>query len=1108
MGWTMRLLAHRALTQASLLVTVLAVAVLGSGLLGTFGLLLTESEARSLQTALGREPLTATDIDVEVTPGAKAPLWSIGAAEDVLATVTEGVPTTYDRWISSVPYRIPAGDLNPAPLAYVAAQPALDDRATLVEGRWPAAAADGDGRIEIAVPVTAAEAFGWSAGSAFPLTSSSSRSSVDAVVVGVFERTGALALWERDLLDGALVDRNFPVPGSFGFVKTTAYGPFVALPEVLTDQVVETQSARVVAHPRLEGATPATLAELPQRVEDARPALIAALSDVALGGYVLTELATTVEGARTQLAVTRVGLAVLGIMLAVLAVTVLLIAARLLAERRVAERTLLTSRGASTRQLVRFAGIEALAIAALTSVLAPFVARALYGAVVAQPVLAAAGLDHDPGLPLQLLVTCASAAVLFAAVLLAPLLRRSTSAVDDEQQLVRQEGRGSFARSGLDLALVALAGVAFWQLRVYRSPVVEGGGIDPVLVAGPALFLLAGGALTLRVAPLVARGVERLARRSRSLVLPLAAWEVSRRPARASGAVLLLTLAVAVSSFSQSFLATWRVSQADQAELRVGTDVRVDGLAGTPFDQSVTIGALPGATVVSPVTSRSVRIGRPVTDSQLPSTNKSIDLLAVDTVDGPAVLRGRSTHPEGWVGEVERLAPEDPVRGPALPGTPEQVELTLAASVTPALTGTQVLVTVTLQDAHGARMSFELDPMPADGTPVQQTVAVAAAGARLATPLSVVALVGQVYLPADAVVALGDALPVAPPNGSSPLIFWDLDVTDLRARTGGTASEPVAFVADEWSGRSLPNSWGIVTPVDLTAGDAGALSARGTLPLDDMIEGGRGFSVTAFEAPEYIPVIASDAMLDLLESEVGNEALLAFGAVTVPVRLVAGVPHVPGSPTRPAALADHDTLWRALAGIGLTDPMIDEWWAAVPDDGLAPALADVRGRDDGTIESRVEVRDLLTDGPLRVGMQAALWIVTIAAVALAIAGFLMSATVSVRLRRLELARLQALGASRGALVRAVLAEHGLLAVLGSAAGLLLGLLLGHLVAPLLTVAADGRRPVPPVLVQWPWADEAVLLLSLLAAIAITVGVTTMTLLRRASAELLRLGDDR
>ena len=59
---------------------------------------------------------------------------------------------------------------------------------------------------------------------------------------------------------------------------------------------------------------------------------------------------------------------------------------------------------------------------------------------------------------------------------------------------------------------------------------------------------------------------------------------------------------------------------------------KADGLAGTVFDQSATVAALPGATVVSPVTSRSVRIGRPVTDGQLPATNRSIDLLAVDTV--------------------------------------------------------------------------------------------------------------------------------------------------------------------------------------------------------------------------------------------------------------------------------------------------------------------------------------------------------------------------------------------------------------------------------------------------------------------------------------------
>ena len=147
MGWTWRLLAHRAPTQASLLVTVLAVAVLGSGLLGTFGLLLTESEARALQTALSRAPVSESDVDVEVTPGVRDPLPSVEAAEAVLAAVVEDIPHTSDRWLTSVPYKLPAGDVRPAPLGYLASQPAMDERATLRDGRWPEAPVDGDGRV-------------------------------------------------------------------------------------------------------------------------------------------------------------------------------------------------------------------------------------------------------------------------------------------------------------------------------------------------------------------------------------------------------------------------------------------------------------------------------------------------------------------------------------------------------------------------------------------------------------------------------------------------------------------------------------------------------------------------------------------------------------------------------------------------------------------------------------------------------------------------------------------------------------------------------------------------------------------------------------------------
>ena len=153
-------------------------------------------------------------------------------------------------------------------------------------------------------------------------------------------------------------------------------------------------------------------------------------------------------------------------------------------------------------------------------------------------------------------------------------------------------------------------------------------------------------------------------------------------------------------------------------------------------------------------------------------------------------------------------------------------------------------------------------------------------------------------------------------------------------------------------------------------------------------------------------------------------------------------------------------------------------------------------------------REVATDGPLRVGVQAALWIVTVAAVALAVAGFAMSATVAVRTRRLELARLQALGTPRSGLVRSVLVEHGILGVLGLVAGLALGAVLGQVVAPLVTVSAEGGRPVPAVIVQWPWPTQAALVVVLVVLVGGAVALTTNSLLRRASGELLRLGDER
>ena len=118
-------------------------------------------------------------------------------------------------------------------------------------------------------------------------------------------------------------------------------------------------------------------------------------------------------------------------------------------------------------------------------------------------------------------------------------MRRQTSFVDAEQARSRPGRRAAFQRSGLDIAVLALAALAYWQLKNYKSPVMSEGGVasvDPLLAAGPALALLAGALVAVRLIPPASKALEAIAARGRKAVLPLAAWEVGRRSARANGA--------------------------------------------------------------------------------------------------------------------------------------------------------------------------------------------------------------------------------------------------------------------------------------------------------------------------------------------------------------------------------------------------------------------------------------------------------------------------------------------------------------------------------------------------------------------------------------------
>ncbi|WP_158580681.1 ABC transporter permease [Cellulomonas rhizosphaerae] len=1079
------LLLHRARSQQSLLLVVLAVTVVGATLLGTFALLLAASENRMLAVAMEQSAPGSREIDVTVSSGSAADVaGALPPADAFLDDLLGGLPSDRDAWLASSLYTIEGTADARAPYTYFAANAQYAQSSTLVSGAFPTSGVDAAGRVPVAVPQVAADAYGWTVGSVVRLQQTSTLDPVRAVVTGTYRLTGAPQTWSRDVLDGSEHDEAYPVLGA-GFLTTRAWGPLVVGdPTVLTDGTVALGVAHLVARPTLADAPTGAIDDLRGRL-DASQATLAAAIPTGVSALVASPLGSTIDAAAGDLQVTRVTLVVVALLLATLAVTVLMLAARMLSDRRLAEQELMASRGASRRQVVRLALLEATGLAVITAVASPFLAELTYRAIVRIPVLERGGLDVDPGRPLLLWAACGVSALVLVGVLVIPLLRRG------ERRSGRSERGGSAARSGADIALVLVAGIALWQLSSYQgAPSGAGAGlssVDPVLVLAPALVLLAGAVLALRCMPVVAHLGERAASRSRAWVSPLAVWELARRPARASSAVLLVALTVGVAAFSTSFLQTWRSSQQDQADLAVGTDLRATPALGTPLEAGAQLAAVPGTGHAAPVTIRDSTVGV-ATGPGNSSGGVPATLLAVDTTRADELLRGRVAP--GWGDLTAGMGPSAPATGVALPGSPRFLVLDLQTHSSAPETAATVVSWLVVQDRAGARTSLALPSLLLGRA---RTDVVLPLGAE-SDGLQLVGLVAR------AVPASGSALPTPAPV--------TLDLTHLRVTSAASADldgadvEAVSFAGAAWESHA--------SGAEVSA-RADRLRVSGDLPTVTSFETTTELTATTFPDPSsgaaQIAVLVTPDVLDTLGAGVGDPIQLDVAGASVPAVVRGTVPYLPGAPHGRGVLVDEDLLGRAVLVAGSPGALADEWWLAASDDA-APGLASDLERSAGmSTVVRATERAEATDGPLHVGVQAALWMLVTAALALSVSGLGMSAAVTVRNRRLEFARLQALGAPRGGLVRSVLSEHAVLGLVGVAAGMALGALLAQVVAPLITTSASGAAPVPGVVVQWDWSAQLALLGILVGLVTLVVALTTGTLLKRASGQLLRLGDE-
>ncbi|MFJ5674943.1 FtsX-like permease family protein [Streptomyces sp. NPDC093097] len=1119
----LRVRAHRALLAAALLSVLLTATVLAT--LSAFSDAVGDA---GLRQAL-RTRSTTLQVKAQLPPSRRQ--LADQAVERGARRAFDGLPHTLRTLTRSGPYALPR--TLPAPSATGAAtgpadgqEPdlthlaALDrSRITLTAGHWPGEAAHG--RLPVALPAAAAARLGLRPGRRITLDNRlSGPAHLTVEVTGVYrpkDRTDPY--WKLDELGGRGVR-------TLGF---TTYGPLLTAPGAFRSGGVLVQDS--VAWLATADFPTLTADRLPALATAARPAARALMADPAFGGQVTaaTELPEVLAQLQRSLLVNRSTVLIVALQLLLLAGYALLLVARMLSAERTGEQALLRARGASRPQLARLALAEALLLALPAALAAPLLA----GPLLRLPASGAA--TGRSGLPLSSApaggtwLTGAVVALGCAAAVAAPAVLRSGA----DGSAARGRTLPGAVRAGADLGLLVVAGVAYWQLWRRTGEggggvlSVDGGGqlgIDPVLVSAPALALLAGAVLTLRLLPPAARLAERAAARGRGLVVALAGWQISRRgsagpPGRARGGaahrvtdpVLLLVLATALGMLAIGQRASWNRSQDDQADLRAGAAVRV--LAGrTPqLGQGGGYAAVPGVAAALPV-------GNAVLD--LPDGHASA-LLALDTrrAVGALLLRGdlaggAADGPAGARAADAVLRAAAPPAGPppGVPLPPDTTRLTLTMTlaslrslpaprravpsdgpVGPDTGPVPATVSVLVTDAHGSPYTLPLASLPADGRPHTGTADLAAAAGapagRPAAPLRLTGFVLDLDQPAvahrqrltvaaaTAVTGSGATHRLTAPRGPA----WTARIADQSSTAGGPAGPrtgrtevPVGgLLAQTYDSGARQDRWGAaLTTVRITA---------------------------AHPARPPLAAVATDAFLRARGSRVGAVIDVTVNGRSLKARIVRAVRALPGPADGPAGsgglLVDFGAVNEALSDVGATPLDAAEWWLRPRPGATARAVAALRARadlDPGQVVVRDEIAAELHEDPLGRGPQTALAAAAAVAVALAATGFAVGAAGAVRERAREFAVLRALGAPRRQLARMIAVEQGVLIVPALAVGTALGTVLTRAVVPLVVLTQEAGRPVPPVLVELPPGQVA----GLVAAVAVVPLLVVALGLRR------------
>jgi ABC-type antimicrobial peptide transport system permease subunit len=1097
-----RILNDWLIVSAAFVTILLAMVLLASGPIYADSVALS-----ALQRSLTEAPAGEANISVgiRVFPRRAETATRIVESEvrEALASVGFDVYTRIEAGAHSL-----AEDEDVVDLASVQYLEGVESYATLLTGSWPG---DAGPPYETAISETLGRTLGVGQGDLVEVTDRRDPdSSAELLVVGLYEVDDpADVYWFGD--DLALV-------GSVNAGGFRTFGPLLVSLHTMRDVFTPARSS-------IEWRILPNFGDLSvEEVDDLR-AGVAALPDAlnralleALAGdldgssefTVESRLSDLLAGVDRSLGVTRAGVLAVLAQLALLAGYALALTAGLMVSVRRAETGLMRSRGASPIQIVVVALAEGLLLTAPAVLIAPYLASAALGVFNRFGPLASIGLTISPAPTEESFVVAGVAGLLALVGLTWPAFRAAGRSERVAATAPREQSQRPAQRLGVDLALIALAAVAFWQLQVLGPEVgarVRGRfGVDPVLIVAPALGLLAGAVLALRIVPLLARAMETIAASGRRAVSALAAWQVARRPARYARSSLLLIIAVGVGFFAASYSTTWAASQGDQAAHLVGSEFSVD--PDTRPDAQLSDLALPTAHEMLDGVTASMPVQR--ASGSLASGDRPIQFLLIDAAKAGDVVRIRSDLAPGFDDLMTRLVRDRPTMPSVrLPGEPNALALEFETVEIPPEedlsihpdTGPSIMVNVILQDGNDQIHRIAVRPLRID-----------LGRRRMVVDLTESAVDGSPATPAYplALVSVEFASLVPEANHTLDVVFHGGHV-----RNGRDWSE-IEFSRD-WTDWTLSQSAivGAERRPSIAPGEPSSDGLRVVIETGVAFPPNRSyFSLrpAGSSLPDTYQVLVSASFIDARSFEIGDQTRLTPLRVLDADAVIAGVfesfPTVE-SPDAPVVIADLPTIQMLSYEPGFGLSRVSQYWIAAGEgtDEITATLEAPPFRSLTVVSAR-DLTEALVSDPVALGTIGALTIGFVAAALFAIVGFAVSATVSARERLVEFALIRAVGLSNRQLSGWLALEQGVLIGVGLILGTLTGGLLTSAVLPQISLTQGGAAAVPEAQIVYPWETILGFETALVAALVVAVVVMTFSLRRLGLGSLLRLGEDR